>query len=242
LNDPIALTDPTGHSDCTRVGSGERRCLGDSAYLKSDLKDSYGIRLFSKFKRGEVITIYSEVEAFANAMGGANNFKKNLGGVMIDAGAKDNGDTLAHLIWLNDNLFNNPDPISKNPQWTIIHELAHAWDANRGGTLSAGLEKATGGSTNPYDRYITHCTDTGAPGCNSAGYFYGGIPPKGSDWNFNLKEDFAESVATYILGVNQDFIAQHFRTHPEFSLSSNYASSRWIYIHILMTGQLIAGQ
>ena len=35
------------------------------------------------------------------------------------------------------------------------------------------------------------------PGCNAAGYFYGDIP-SGSNWAFNRKEDFAESVAMYI--------------------------------------------
>ena len=34
------------------------------------------------------------------------------------------------------------------------------------------------------------------PGCNAAGYFYGD-QPSGSNWNFNPKEDFAESLVMY---------------------------------------------
>lgn len=40
------------------------------------------------------------------------------------------------------------------------------------------------------------------PGCNAAGYFYGD-KPSGSNWNFNRKEDFAESVVMY-LGWGKD--------------------------------------
>jgi hypothetical protein len=104
--------------------------------------------------------------------------------------------------------------------WTVVHELAHAWDGNHGWRLSVALEKYTGGFTSPllsFLKKILGRSDSGVwnqedkpgrrgrlPGCNAAGYFYGD-KPSGSNWAFNRKEDFAESVAMYIgWGKNND--------------------------------------
>jgi hypothetical protein len=65
------------------------------------------------------------------------------------------------------------------------------------------LEDFTGGPTNwlqgiVYWAHKSSWIPDTAPGNNNAGYYFGGIPPKGSDANFNRYEDFAESFAALI--------------------------------------------
>ena len=81
--------------------------------------------------------------------------------------------------------------------WSVVHELGHAWDNHFHNRLSAGLEEQTGGNTDPRNKPPNDC-DPHEPGCNGAGYYYGGTPPKGADSGFNRLEDFAESVASYV--------------------------------------------
>ncbi|HUI87937.1 MAG TPA: RHS repeat-associated core domain-containing protein [Anaerolineales bacterium] len=245
-NNPVLYDDPTGNIACADVFYWDGQCHDyGTDYFIHYLYGSYGVTISTEFTGSEVEAIYNAVVLLANAMGGADNFKKNLGGVRIDLGASNgnNGEAVANQVWLSKDIFTNPGQYTENPQWTIIHELAHAWDGNQGWTLSTGLEKVTGGSTNwfvgllvqVYSNVMKVC-DPQAPGCNNAGYYYGGIPPKGSDERFNPKEDFAESVATYVLGVNQDFINEKYKNSPEypmFRLSSNF-SPRWSYIYGLM--------
>lgn len=77
-------------------------------------------------------------------------------------------------------------------RWTIVHELAHAWDFSTGTQLSRQMQRATHSNgllallkrrhpTNP--RFWYHI---GSP-----------PPPCGTDVNFNRMEDFAESVAAF---------------------------------------------
>jgi hypothetical protein len=106
--------------------------------------------------------------------------------------------------------FSAGSPVSA---WSVIHELAHVWDAQHEWTLSAQLETFTGGTTDAEKSAALKSRpaewDAGAegplkqpgkygrkPGVNKAGYFYGDTP-SGSNWNFNRKEDFAESVVMY---------------------------------------------
>ncbi len=80
----------------------------------------------------------------------------------------------------------NPTNLSN---WTVIHELAHAWDASQGWKLSAWFAGTTGSQINyplihhlfPKDKRFWYAV--GSP-----------PPPCGSDANFNRLEDFAESV------------------------------------------------
>lgn len=73
--------------------------------------------------------------------------------------------------------------------WTVIHELAHAWDASQGWKLSAWFAVTTGSQINyplihrlfPKDKRFWYAV--GSP-----------PPPCGSDATFNRLEDFAESV------------------------------------------------
>jgi len=88
-------------------------------------------------------------------------------------------------------------------QWTVVHELGHVWDQNNNWNLSVRLEDATDGDTMSHSPSDTNnCTIYDPyhelPGCNTAGYWYGGIPPVTSSIGFNRREDFAESVAAYV--------------------------------------------
>jgi hypothetical protein len=155
----------------------------------------------------ELDRLQRNINLLATAMGGRDRFIANLDHVTFrkaDIGSH-GGEALAHRVSLS----------TKRPAsaWTMIHELAHAWDANHGWQLSVALEKYTGGHTSRLLGLLKRLIGRGdagltkaekipgrfgrLPGSNFAGYFYGD-KPSGSDWNFNRKEDFAESVAMYL--------------------------------------------
>jgi hypothetical protein len=157
--------------------------------------------------RPELDKLYNTISILAATMGGADNFMHQIGGAVVrkaDIGTH-GGEALAHRVSLS-----KTGPFTS---WTVVHELAHAWDANYGWKLSRQLERYTGGYTSPLlslAKRLAGLSDSGRfhpenkpgrygrkPGCNLAGYFYGDRP-SGSNWSFNRKEDFAESVAMYI--------------------------------------------
>lgn len=157
--------------------------------------------------KDELEHLQRTIGLLVSAMGGGGKFIENLNGVTIqkaDIGTH-GGEALQHRVSLSKKRRLSP--------WTVVHELAHAWDANYGWNLSVALEKYTGGWTS-YPLGVIRRVWFGAdarvfraenapglrgrlPGCNAAGYFYANLP-SGSDWNFNRKEDFAESVAMYL--------------------------------------------
>ena len=159
------------------------------------------------WSKDEIDRLYQSVGLLAAIMKGPKQFVENLGGVTVkkdDIGLH-GGDAQAHLVRLNSK--------TSFSAWTVIHEFAHAWDANFDWKLSLALEKYTGGFTRPWlswlkkliglsdSRFFKQENKPGKrgrkPGCNAAGYFYGG-KPSGSNWRFNRLEDFAESVAMYV--------------------------------------------
>ena len=151
--------------------------------------------------------LYTSIALFAEAMGGAENFKRQLGEVLIER--TDTGTNLGLA-------YKDRIKLSEKTQfsdWSVIHELAHVWDAKNQWKLSLALEKFTGGTTNPLlskiKKWLPGQWDAGVlgaenkagfygrkPGVNAYGYFYGD-KPSGANWRFNRKEDFAESVAMY---------------------------------------------
>ena len=168
----------------------------------------------------ELERLHTAVALLADAMGGSDRLIQNLGGASVqklDIGSQ-GGNAIAHHVNL----------ASKQPfsTWTVVHEFAHAWDANYGWRLSVALEKYTGGFTSrrlsliykllgywdagPHGSEETPGRRGRKPGCNSAGYFYGD-KPSGSNWKFNRVEDFAESVAMYIGWEKGNDLSQHAR-------------------------------
>jgi hypothetical protein len=170
--------------------------------------------------KAELDRLHKQIALMADLMGAKENFARHLGGVTIrkaDIGSH-GGEALAHRV-----TFSIKGSFSA---WTVVHEFAHAWDANYGWRLSRLLEKYTGGFTNKplsYARQLIRLADSGFlrpeqkpgrygrwPGCNRAGYFYGD-KPSGSNWSFNRLEDFAESVAMYVGWERDNELSQHAR-------------------------------
>ena len=170
--------------------------------------------------RTELDRLHDSIGLLANAMGENANFIRHLGGVTVkksDIGTH-GGEALAHQV-----SFSTKGSFSA---WTVVHEFAHAWDANHGWRLSRLLEKYTGGYTNPFLsslKQLAGLSDSAfrapekkpgrygrLPGCNQAGYFYGD-KPSGSNWSFNRVEDFAEAVAMYIGWERNNDLSQHAR-------------------------------
>jgi hypothetical protein len=148
----------------------------------------------------------TSIVLFAEALGGVENYKRQLGEVLIER--TDTGTNLGLA-------YKDRIKLSEKTQfsaWSVIHELAHVWDAKNEWGLSLALEKITGGTTNlllSKKKWLPGQWDAGVlgaenkpgyygrkPGVNMYGYFYGDTP-SGANWRFNRKEDFAESVAMY---------------------------------------------
>lgn len=170
--------------------------------------------------RAELDRLDNAITLFANAMGESANFIRNLGGVTVkksDIGTH-GGEAIAHQVSLSTK--------ASFSAWTVVHEFAHAWDANYGWRLSSQLEQYTGGYTNPilsYLKQLAGLSDSAflnsekkpgrygrRPGCNKAGYFYGD-KPSGSNWSFNRVEDFAEAVAMYVGWEKNNDLSEHAR-------------------------------
>jgi len=137
-------------------------------------------------------------------MGGENDFRNNLGGVRVEQKIIAAGGLgSAHSVQLNDTGWD---------EWTVMHEFAHAWDAATGWQLSSDLERSTGG--------WTELLGLGK-------YHPGGIPPKGADDFFTRKEDFAESVTTFVdpSGARRE-LNTTFRGRQEFQYDDYYSMPR----------------
>ncbi|MGE5378579.1 MAG: hypothetical protein ACM3XO_26265 [Bacteroidota bacterium] len=175
--------------------------------IQKDWGDGSGSWEAGAWSQEDLDRLHNTLICFADCMGGMQKVGECTGGVTAhreDLGSH-GGEALAHRV-----SFSIKQPFSA---WTVVHEFAHAWDANYGWKLSRMLEKYTGGYTNPVfslAKRLAGQSDSGLfdqedqpgrrgrkPGCNQAGYFYGD-KPSGSNWNFNRVEDFAEAVAMYV--------------------------------------------
>lgn len=84
----------------------------------------------------------------------------------------------------------NPHTLTR---WTIVHELAHAWDFYTGTLLSRQMQRST------HSNGILALLKQRFPANPRFWYNIGSPPPPcGTDVNFNRMEDFAESVAAYV--------------------------------------------
>jgi hypothetical protein len=156
----------------------------------------------------ELDDLYNSVALLAGIMNGPQNFTHHVGQVTIER--MDTGSKLG-LAYRDRIQLSKKTPLSA---WTLVHELAHVWDAKNKWGLSLALQKYTHGFTNTFLSalkrfFLPHQWDAATrsranepgrygrkPGCNEHGYFYGDMP-SGSNWRFNRREDFAESVVMY---------------------------------------------
>jgi len=204
----------------------------------------------------ELQLVQFAVERLADAMGGPEQFHHFIGLVEFRKTpfACGRGCTRGIVVELMDN-GRPPDPNMPPSDliiregvnfdaWTIVHELGHVWDAHWGWHLSWGLMRFTGGYI-AFDFMPGWCDpEFRLPGCSRWGYFYGGIPPKGSDIYFNPQEDFAESVAAYVFPEEaQQWLIRTFRTAPEYYemfVYSDYRETlRWEYVNGLIKGTIV---
>lgn len=175
--------------------------------IQKDWGDETGTWLAGTWSREELDRLHSTLMCFAECIGGVEKLQDCTGRVSVfreDLG-RHGGEANVHRV-----SFSIKQTFSA---WTVVHEFAHAWDANKGWKLSRALEPYTGGHTSRVTGILTRLIgkpDSGVfnpedkpgrrgrkPGCNAAGYFYGD-KPSGSNWMFNRVEDFAESVAMYV--------------------------------------------
>jgi len=212
--------------------------------IDRDWGDDTGTWQAGYWAKDELDKLDNILTCFADCIGGPDKFKQCTGGVTVkkaDIGSH-GGEALSHKVSLSTK--------GSFSAWTVVHEFAHAWDANYGWGLSRALEKYTGGFTNPtlaLIRRFIGLSDSARfsdenkpgrrgrlPGCNAAGYFYGD-KPSGSNWKFNRVEDFAESVAMYVgWGRGNDLSNwAHARldryTLPDGATDKNFGVDNWTY-------------
>jgi RHS repeat-associated protein len=192
LNNPVKYNDPTGHITKSEEKDAEA-ILQELALYGVNIKADWGDRRFlwnNWWEEGlwtldELRTVLTGVQDLANAMGGADVFKAQLGGVTIkQKDMKYGGTADAHNVNLNAGGFST---------WTVVHELAHAWDGANGWKLSKDMQNDLGAG---FDHPILHFFSP-----NDPKYWYDpgqGPPPAGVDANFNRHEDFAEAVTAYV--------------------------------------------
>ena len=189
----------------------------------------------------ELHTLQKGVADLASAMGGPDKFIQNIGSITISqVEMKYRGLASVHGIKFT------AAEISIDP-WTVVHELAHVWDANAGWGLSRALESYTGGRTNlvamVLQRVRGECDEKHRmPGCNRFGYFYGDVPPAGSDQNFNRKEDFAESVTAYVYPALVQGRVDRFKDDDSYRDQLYYSdytqTRRWAFVDGLIKGTI----
>jgi hypothetical protein len=200
LANPLKYSDPTGH-----IGQGREAEVALSrieelqsvygVYIDADFGwrwvDSLGRQVWAEgvWRFHELTTVLSAIRELAGVMGGARVFRHNLQGVRIVrhsvgeyAGFGD-----AHKVRLR------LHTLGGFGKWTVVHEMAHAWDAVNGWQLSDDLQKAMGAGFPDIELHEQYPDDDA--------YWYDpgdGPPPCGINKSFNAHEDFAESVAAYV--------------------------------------------
>jgi len=222
LGNPLRYTDPSGHiannpNELTRADEILQALLNDyGVTIDRDwgMLGIGGIWNPGSWQLTELETVLNGVSDFARLMGGAQQFRDNLGGVrFMRMAMSDPGLEMAHKVWLK-SIGSGGFSGQWEGTWTVVHELAHAWNAVNNRQFSQGLEDYTGGKTTRRD-----------------GYTYGGTPPKGADDNFTRGEDWAESVAAFIYpGKAQAYIQEFYANVPKFQYSNYYSLPRAAFV------------
>lgn len=190
----------------------------------------------------ELHTLQETVTALAGAMGGADRFVHNTGGIRVSQVEMGSRGLAAKGV-----LKLTAAEVSFH-HWTIAHELAHTWDANFGWRISKALQSYTGGHTcwpcGLVWRWLGRCDERHRlPGCNRFGYFYAGPPPAGSDVNLNRKEDFAEAVAAYLDPAEAQRRVADYRDSEQYRELLHYEdytrTNRWAFVDGLMKGIIV---
>lgn len=115
-------------------------------------------------------------------------------------------------------------------EWTVVHELAHAWDAAEGWRLSAALREST------HSRAAWNWLKKCFPESPLFWYRVGSPPPPcGAGRNFNAREDFAESVTAYIFpDLALKKASKHNMPYEKFGYSHFHHTPRGVFIQELI--------
>jgi hypothetical protein len=235
-NNPILFIDPSGHVSCSGSNWDDGpQCKDKAEYqikandeLKRTLRDRFSWNMRGSWSIGQLSVAFQAGVGISRTVGGDYYLRRLSGSVdfdLKDMGYGGLGD--AHHVTLNSGGFS---------KWTVAHELGHSLDGDYGWDLSRGLEDFTGGYT-VGDVAGSNCANSANPGCNAAGYFYGGVPPKGSDWAFNRQEDFAESFAALVSPnqARQDILGNPaFQANQALQYDNYLTTTRGMYMGALV--------
>lgn len=162
-----------------------QRPLSEPLRLNSP-RFAYDYSLAGDFTNKEVSLLADSFELFFDVVG------DRLGNVLVTR------EMCFQLAPKGGNYLKSPAMICLNThqlsQWTVLHELGHALDASRGWQLSRRMQLATGSG---FPLKFVHKLH---PKWRMFWYRVGSPPPPcGVNAKFNAIEDFAETVAAYIL-------------------------------------------
>ena len=147
-NNPLRYRDPTGRIEEDEEADADSWLAWLAKTYGITVIRDYGWRIgynekgpYNYWAKGaweisDLVFVARVVSDLAYMMGGADTLKQRLGGVWMDRNAGDNGGLGGpHSVSLGKNL----------NEWTVVHELAHAWDGASWGRLSWDLMSHTGG-------------------------------------------------------------------------------------------------
>jgi hypothetical protein len=199
--------------------------------------------------------VQAAIERTSIAVGGGANFSKMFGEFRIAFRAVSCGKGCTYpgiggnyLIVLEDQ--GKPGNISLDvldthgdynfDEWTVVHEMGHLWDFRNNENWRKKLLSKTGGYVDYLWRQLkTKCSNDWEPGCNDASYFYGDVPAKGSDSNFNPGEDFAESFAAYIFPTDAtNYVKTYYSNIPSLYYADYTKTLRYFFIDSLVNGKI----
>lgn len=183
-------------------------------------RHAYNYSLAGNFAEKEVNLLAKSFELFFDVVG------DRLGNVLVTR------EMCFQLEARGGNYLKSPALICLNTnqlsQWTVLHELGHALDASRGWQLSRRMQLATGSG---FPLKFVHKL---RPQWRMFWYHVGSPPPPcGVNAKFNAIEDFAETVAAYILPEKA----------KEKAASKGYHYENYGYSHFHQTprGQFFTG-
>jgi RHS repeat-associated protein len=242
-NNPVNFADPSGYitekeaPDADDIvvrlmATYQARVVKDWGFVNVPGIPTWGIPPSCRWEEGdwtidELKTLESGVTKLADTMGGADKVISNIGGLTVEQGylLMARGKTMRHRIRFTDS------PISID-EWTVVHELAHAWDANFSWRLSKEMKEYVGGKWLLFPK--------APPG--GIRYRYDPSewpPPAGININFDAKEDFAESVTAFVYpGKATDKAARPPEyggvPYGDYGYDNYYETARAVYIAELL--------
>jgi hypothetical protein len=230
MGNPVNGTDP----------SGNRPCENDDCDVKTNIMiNDFGWKLNGDdFTAQDIARIFDASMDISRKAGGKGNVSKLFGDIEFAKKKMDAGGITgnAHHIWFNVNS-------AAWTKWSVVHELGHALDISTGGRASETLVERTHGYTASFMATTEDGCDNAQrmPGCNFYGYFYGGIPPAGSDVNFNRFEDFAETFAAYVYPEKANGLVSRYQApsnpYHDYLYYSDYRKTpRWSFINGFVFG------